>query len=104
MKATTLLLLLAACCFLLPSCAHFRDGQSVWAEGLWIIPWLTGLGSVFFFYLAYRSSKSNSEIRTWAYYKDNTGNVPIWGHGFFVFFVGLLIATIAIIVIQTGEK
>jgi hypothetical protein len=83
---------------LFASCSHYVDdpNKSVWSEWLWVIPWLTGLGAIVFFILAYRSVK-NSSI------DNKTGNINYSNKfsfsktGFFWFGVGLLIATIWII-------
>ncbi len=47
----------------LSGCATFHDEPtvSVWAEGGWLVFWLPFLGSLLFFYLSYRASKSGSE-------------------------------------------
>jgi hypothetical protein len=55
-------LLLILVSILMFSCATFHDDptKSVWADGLWAAFWLPFLGSLPCFYVAYRSSKSNS--------------------------------------------
>ena len=90
---------------LLTGCAQFSDGSSVWQEGLWIIPTVTGLGALLFFYFAYRASRSNSTQQIPGRGKvDNTGNVPIYKTGFFVFSMILVLATIVIIFAVSGDK
>lgn len=91
---------------LFASCAHYPDDptQSVWSKGLWILPWLTGLGSIPFFYFAYQASKSNSTTNTNKGKIDNTGNVSIFKTGQFWFGVVLVIATIVIIAVVNGNK
>lgn len=98
------LFILTIACFTLTSCGKFSDGTSVWQGGLFIIPLLTFVGSVIFFYQAWRSSKSNSKQSSYTGTKDNTGNVSIFSMGRFWFGVGLLIATIAIIIMVNSDK
>jgi hypothetical protein len=90
---------------LFSSCAHFHDEptKSVWAGGLWIVFWLPFLGSFFFLYKAYQSSKSGTieggswndpkirDVRT----KDGKQiNIPIWKTGrFFYYFVILQVVS-----------
>ena len=97
---------LIAIFFLMTGCADFADtpGKSVWSEGLWIVPWLTGLGSAYFFYVAYKGSKSGSFVKVPDPNKpgetidqESDENVPIYEFGQFYFAVGFLIATIFII-------
>lgn len=94
-------MLLAATLFLFTGCTDFADtpGKSVWSEGLWLLPWITGLGSAFFFYIAYKSSKSGSNRidASGKITNEEAGNVPIYEIGQFWFGVGLAIATIFII-------
>jgi len=103
----TIFAFLIACTFMLVGCADFADtpGKSVWSEGMWIIPWLTGVGSVIFFYQAYRGSKSGSNIIKEGRVTDEEGgNVPIYKFGFFWFGVALAVATGLIILNVISEK
>jgi len=88
------------------SCSKFHDGGgSVWQGGLWILPILTTLGAAFFGYKAYKSSKGGSNvIEGGAITNKEGGNVPIWQLGYFYFAVGLLIATIVIVIMVNGDK
>lgn len=93
----------------LTGCADFKDtpGKSVWSEGLWALPWLTGIASAVFFFIAYKGSKSGSYVKVPD--PDRPGvpgafievpddkNVPIYEFGQFWFGVGLFIATVFII-------
>jgi hypothetical protein len=92
-------LIIAITWFGLLSCAHFHDDPSVsvWSGGVWILPWLTGIGSIVCYVLAYLSSKSNSTTQTKHGTIDNTGNVPITQIGWFWFGVALTVATIIIV-------
>lgn len=81
-----------------------NTGTSVWGGGLWILPWLTGLGSLVFLGLAYRSSKSNSTKQTKNGTIDNTGNVPITQLGLFWFGAALALATIIILIVVNSSK
>lgn len=98
MKKLTFLLL-AAIVFL-PGCADFKDtpGKSVWSEGLWILPWLTGLGALAFFIIAYLASKSGSTKQTERGITSSDKNVPIYKVGKFWLGVALAVATLAIII------
>lgn len=90
----------------LTSCGKFTGtDESVWGDGLIVLPILTALASVVFFYTAFRASKSNSTQQIPGQgTKDNTGNVPIYQSGRFWFGVGFLLATIGIVVWQNIEK
>lgn len=95
--------------FLLASCGKYADGTSVWGGGLFIIPWVTGIGSLVCFYVAYLSSKSNSTTQVGTggprpTVKDNTGNVPITKIGWFWFGVALAVATIIIVIMVNADK
>ena len=95
-----ILAFLIASVLLLTGCTDFADtpGKSIWSEGLWILPWLTGIGSTIFFYVAYKGSKSGSNIIENGGVTDKEGgNVPIYQFGQFWFGVGLAVATIFII-------
>ena len=92
---------LAIALFALTGCTDFADtpGKSVWSEGLWILPWITGLGAAFFGWKTYKSATSGSYeinqvtgVRT-----DFDENVPFYKIGWFYFSVGLVIATVFII-------
>ena len=90
---------------LLSSCGKHRDGTSVWAGGLWIIPTVTALACIWFTYLSVKASKSNSTQQLPSGKTlDNTGNVPVYKMGKFYFAVGFLLATIAIVIIVNGDK
>jgi len=75
---------------------------SAFGGGLWIIPTITFLGSLWSFYRGYRSSKSNSSLTNIRV--DNTGNVPIYQTSGFVFGCILLAATIGIVLWMNSEK
>ena len=96
-----LLFLLAAIIF--TSCATFADDptKSVWSEGLWILPWLTGLGSAFFFYQSYRAVKSGS-IKGWKQNADE--KFKFYKSGKFWFGIILLAATIVIVLAVIGDR
>lgn len=97
--------LLYSLLILLSSCARHRDGGSGWDGGLWIIPTLTGLASLWFCYLSVKASKSNStQQMPDGSIKNNTGNVPVYKMGKFYFFLIFLLATAAIIVLVNGDR
>lgn len=103
MKTLTFLLTIVT---LLSSCGKHRDGTSVWAGGLWIIPVLTTIGAFIFFVNAFRASQSGSTK-----YNQSTGktessseNVPIYKSGFFWFGLACAVATIVIAFVVNAEK
>lgn len=87
----------------LVSCGKHRDGTSVWAGGLWILPVVCLVGSAIFFRLAYKSSKSGSTMNP-SFGGGEGGNVPIYKHGFFWFSVVLLVAAAVIAFVVNAEK
>ncbi len=108
-KIFNVLTLIISAALILTGCAKFDDGTSVWADGLWIVPTLTAIGSLIFGISAYRSSKSNSTTLVPGppgqpdKIIDNTGNVPIYKLGQFYFFVALAVATIVIIIMVNND-
>lgn len=95
---TGVILFLAS--IMLTGCADFADtpGKSVWSEGLWVLPWLTGLGSAIFGIKTYKAANSGSFVRDFNGVVHNSDeNVPFYKIGWFYFSVGFLIATIYII-------
>lgn len=89
---------------LLASCSKHSDGTSVWAGGLWILPIVTLGGMLFFLYKSIMASKSNSTTDVGGRVIDNTGNVSFYKTGWFVFVVGLFIATVAIIWMVNSDR
>jgi len=90
------------------SCGKFSDGTSVWQAGLWIIPWVTGLGALWTLYRAYRASRSGSwrwvkKDKVW-FKEESDINVPIYKVPQFVWFVILAVATIVIIIMVNSDK
>ena len=98
------LILFSLLTVLLMSCGKFSDGTSVWQDGLIIIPLLTGLGSLIFFYIAWLKSKSGSEQQTPTGYKYSDKNVPLYKIGQFWYSVALAVATIVIIIMVNADK
>jgi len=90
---------------LMASCGKMSDGTSVWAEGLWIIPTLTTLATLFFGYKAGKQHSGGSWkiIGGWVTDEDG-GKIPIWKTPYFVFFVGFFLATIGVIFWVNLEK
>ena len=76
----------------------------VFGGGLWIIPVILFLAAGWSFYRGYRSSKSNSTITTYQGVQDNTGNVPIYQTGGFVFGCIFIVALIAVIFLMAADK
>ena len=101
----SIILFVLASVFLM-SCGNFSDGTSVWQSGLWIVPWLTGVGAAIFFALAYKSSKSGSNkiLPNGGISKEEGGNVPLTQLGFFWFSVALAVATIVIVIMVNSDK
>lgn len=95
-------ILLVCSLFMLSSCAKWADGSkgNVWMEGKWLIFWLPLLGSLWFFYLCWKGSKSE-----WGYYDQTRSGRPWVKLGdktpfrkvqWFPYAVGLLLAAIGI--------
>lgn len=99
-------ILFALTAMFLTSCGKFSDGTSVWADGLFIIPILTGLGSVWFGYKAWVAHNSGSWVigpngeRT----NKEGGKIPFTKIGWTWFSLGLLVATIVIVLMVNGDK
>lgn len=103
MKKITIFTLLST---LLMSCGKFRDGSSIWQGGLWLIFVLPLLGSIPFFYTAYKASKSGSVTRDPKTMLEiqSDENVPIYKIPQFWFGVALVIAAVVFIIMQNHEK
>lgn len=94
-------------CICLTGCVDFKDtpGKSVWSEGMWIIPWLTGLGSLTFFIISFIASRSG-----WTKQDKEKGitsgneKIPIYKVGKFWFGVILAVATVVIIIAQISAR
>jgi hypothetical protein len=82
---------------LLTGCANFHDepGKSVWSEGMWIIPWITGIAGAIWLYQWYKD---------YAAYKKYPGAKKYKGFG--KLFLGSVatVATIVIIIVQVGAR
>lgn len=96
--------LLFSLLILTAGCGKFSDGTSVWQGGLFLVAVLPFLGSLYFFYTAYKASKSNSTTQEGTTIVDNTGNVPIYKVPRFWFGVVLLAATAIIIILVNSDK
>lgn len=96
----SILIFLLALILISVGCTNFSDvpGKSVWSEGLWMIPWITALGSLWFFYSAYKQGKEK------AIQFGQTENVPAYQFGQFYFGVGLFLTTIIIIWMTINNK
>jgi hypothetical protein len=92
------ILLLIASLFLV-SC-----NSPMYHQGGWIIPWITGIGAIICFAIAFLASRSNSTTEIDGRVYDNTGNVPIYKIPFFWFGVVLTIATILINISYAADK
>lgn len=87
----------------LTGCGVHRDGTSVWSDGLFIVPLLPIVGSLYFFITAYQSSKSGSTINQ-RFGGGESGNVPIYKLARFWFGMALLVAAAGIIFWVNAEK
>lgn len=78
-----------AATFILTGCADFKDtpGMSVWSDGLWILPWATGLGAVASLY------KFGA---AYLLFKEYKGKKKL-SYGWLIFAGALIIATTVII-------
>lgn len=92
--------------FSLQSCAKFKGTDiSVFAEGGWMVPALTGAGAIIFIILMILEHKSGSwKIINGKITNQDGGVIPFWKVPYFKYVVGLLLATIAIIVGFNIEK
>lgn len=89
----------------LTSCGKFTGtNTSIWAGALWVIPGVTFLASLWFFYRAWKKSKSGGERQLPGGGYVPAEPLPFYKQNVFIFAVGLLLATIGIIVWQNLEK
>lgn len=88
---------------MLTGCGHHRDGTSVWSDGLFIVPLLPIVGSIYFFVTAFQSSKSGSTINP-VFGGGEGGNIPVYKLARFWFGVALLVAAAGIIFWVNMEK
>jgi hypothetical protein len=97
-------ILFALCCLFFVSCGHHRDGSSVWAVGLWILPWGTGLAAGWCWYRAISVRNRGAEVWDGRKYIHSPGKVPITSIGVFWYAVVLTVACIGIIIAVNWEK
>jgi len=99
-------ILFALTAMFLTSCGKFPDGMSVWADGVFIFPWLTGLAAAFFGWKGYKAHHSSSWIigpngeRT----TRDGGKIPLLKIGWTKFSIALALATLAIIWYQNTQN
>lgn len=89
----------------LTGCGRHRDGTSVWAEGLWVLPAVLSIASLWFFFVAWRASRSGSSKQIpgrGTVYSDE--NVKIWKVWAFWFGVAFAAATVVMFIVVNGEK
>lgn len=91
-------------CSVLAACGHFKDDptKSVWAGGLWILPWATFIAFIIFSIKAiksYNSGTISGGSDPGRQLKGKTVNV-----GYTVFAVIFLLATIAIVWYQNTQR
>lgn len=74
--------------------------------GLWIIPLITTIGTLWFGVLGYKSSKSGSGYNDQSTGKwvDTPGNIPFLKTGYGKFSVALGIATIVILILMFSDR
>jgi hypothetical protein len=84
---------------LFTSCGHFHDDPktSVWAEGLFLVPWLLGIGAAACLVISILKSKSGSTKQTTGGIEQSTINVPFYKTGQFKWAVGLTIVLIIVL-------
>jgi len=104
MKKFKDVIIFALCAIVLMSCGKFQGtNQSIWSEGMWIIPLVLFLFGSFFMWKAYKASKSGSNINI-KLGGGEGGKVPMWKTGWFVlsaiFYAGML----GVIIWQNIEK
>lgn len=81
-----------------------KKEPGLFGAGLWIVPTITFIASIFFGVKAWISHTSGSTVQTPTGIVESTQNVPLHEIGFFWFFVVLLAATIGIILWIRSEK
>lgn len=89
---------------ILAGCGKFRDGSSVWQDGLWILPWIAGLACLFFGYKTYIDWQSGWQQDNLAGHTEGKEKLPITKIPYFWFTLGFLVATIVIIWVVNAEK
>jgi len=90
--------------YMTAGCVNFTGTQeSIWGDGLWIIPTLTGAGAAIFGYKAWKDSHGPFYNEDGTLITDKT-RVPLYKIGFFYFFIALVIATILIITNIVSER
>lgn len=82
----------------LTGCGHFPDGTSVWGDWLGAIPFVLFGGSAWFFYTAWRKSKSGSTQQTPYGIKKREDDVKIYKIGEFWFAVALFLAGVGVVI------
>ena len=102
----SIIFLLIASVTMLTGCGKFHGtNQSIWSEGMWIIPWGLGLAAAFSLYRAWVASKQPSERQLpgggYKYYREG---IPFWKTTPFKFFIGFILALIGVIIWQNLEK
>jgi hypothetical protein len=91
------------------SCGKFSDGTSVWQQGLWIVPTLTGGGALTFWILTFVEWLKGGTVgwvqkgHEWHWTEDDK-KFPIYRASFFWFAVGCTIATIIIFIMVNADK
>lgn len=100
-KVITAALIAAA----LMSCGQHRDGTSVWAEGLWIIPAVLLSAATIFLIVAWRAYQSGDSQQIpgrGTIYSDK--KVPVYKIWAFWFALALIVAAAAVIIAVNMEK
>lgn len=83
--------------YMTSGCVTLRGtNESVWGDGLWIVPTLTGFGAAIFGFKSWKDSHGPFYKEDGTLITDSTP-VPIYKIGFFYFSISLVIATILII-------
>lgn len=92
------LFLFAVICLAVAGCGKFRDGSSVWQDGLWILPWLTTLACLFFGYKTYIDWQSGwQQDPADGTHTEGKEKLPLYKIPYLYFTLILLVATIVII-------
>lgn len=98
------LFLFAVICLAVAGCGKFRDGSSVWQDGLWILPWIAGLLCLFCGYNTYIDWQSGWQQDDLAGHTEGKKKLPLYKIPYFWFTVILFVATIVIIWVVNAEK
>jgi hypothetical protein len=89
------------------SCGKYADGQSVWAEGAWILPWLLLIGAGvlgYFGYISWKSGTQSGGSTNSPGIEYSEKRLPVYKVWQWVFAAILLIVFIVVLITQNADK